>query len=97
MLYNVNTVIIRYNQRIYVVYMTIYALISIMHTRSFEGKTNYFISVYCILLEYYVCVRVCARACVCVCVVCVRGCRRVCECLHTCACLRVCMFAWGIV
>ena len=29
-----------------------------MHTRSFEDKTNYFISVYCILLEYYVCVRV---------------------------------------
>ena len=54
--------IIRYNQRIYTVYMTIYAVICIMHTRSFEDKTNYFISVYCILLEYYVCVRV--RVCV---------------------------------
>ena len=54
-------------------YMAIYAVISIMHTRSFEDKTNYFISVYCILLEYYVCVRVRARAraCVCVCCVCV--------------------------
>ena len=47
------------------VYMTIYAVISIMHTRSFEDKTNYFISVYCILLEYYVCV------CDCACVLCV--------------------------
>ena len=46
--------------------MTIYAVISIMHTRSFEDKTNYFISVYWILLEYYVCVCVCVRACVCV-------------------------------
>ena len=63
MLYNVNTVIIRYNQRIYTVYMTIYAVISIMHTRSFEDKTNYFISVYCILLEYYVCVCVRVRVC----------------------------------
>ena len=60
-MYNVNTVIIRYNQRIYTVYMTIYAVISIMHTRSFEDKTNYFISVYCILLEYYVCVCVRVR------------------------------------
>ena len=34
-----------------------------MHTRSFEDKTNYFTSVYWILLEYYVCVRV--RVCVC--------------------------------
>ena len=53
--------------------MTIYAVISIMLTRSFEDKTNYFISVYWILLEYDVCV--CVRVCVLcvVCVVCVRG------------------------
>ena len=67
-----------------------------MHTRSFEDKTNYFISVYCILLEYYVCVRVRVRArvCVCVCcvcVVCVSGCMRVCVsvCIHVHVCLCV--------
>ena len=38
-LYNVNTVIIRFNQRLYSI-MTIYAVISIMHTRYFEDKTN---------------------------------------------------------
>ena len=51
--------------------MPIYAVISIMHTRSFEDNTHYFISVYCILLEYYVCVRTCAYVFVCVCVCCV--------------------------
>ena len=61
-----------------------------MHTRPFEDKTNYFISVYCILLEYYVCVRVrvrvraCACVCACVCVVCV-----VCVCCVCCVCERV--------
>ena len=34
-----------------------------MHTRNFEDKTHYFISVYCILLKYYVCVRV--HVCMC--------------------------------
>ena len=80
--------IIRYNQRIYTVYMTIYAVISIMHIRSFEDKTNYFISVYSILLEYYVCVRVhvCVSVCVCVCVcvLCV-----LCVCCVCCVCERV--------
>ena len=59
--------------------MTIYAVISIMHTRSFEDKTNYFISVYCILLEYYVCV--CVRMCACACVCVVYVCERVQECV----------------
>ena len=81
--------IIRYNQRIYTVYMTIYAVISIMHTHSFEDKTNDLISVYVLDITRVNIMYVC--------VVCVRGCRRGCECLHTCACLLVCMFAWGIV
>ena len=54
--------------------MTIYAVISIMHTRSFEDKTNYFISLYCISLKYDVCVRV-------------HVCERACE--HACVCVRV--------
>ena len=65
--------------------MTIYVVINIMHTLSFEDKTNYFISVYCILLEYYVCMRMCVCVCVCarapVCVLCV--------CCVCCVCERV--------
>ena len=70
--------------------MTIYAVISIMHTRSSEDNFLYFISVYCILLEYYVCVRVCVCAGVCVGV---RMHARVCEDAGVCmyACVYVCM------